>query len=96
MASIANEKFPLMLACDTIILVLNQPCARGGRGAELLFLAIMDVCILVPRSSRSRATFIGHGIHRTGSARKLAVVSKANALELGRFSTRNNFHRQVL
>jgi hypothetical protein len=43
-----------------------------------------------------RATFIGSGIHGTRSARKLAVVSKAHALELGRFSTRNNFHRQVL
>jgi hypothetical protein len=29
-------------------------------------------------------------------ARKLAVVSEAHALELGRFSTRNNFYRQVL
>jgi hypothetical protein len=45
---------------------------------------------------RPRATFIGPGIHGTGSARKLAVVSEAHALELGRFSTRNNFYRQVL
>jgi hypothetical protein len=45
---------------------------------------------------RPRATFIGPGIHGTGSARKLAVVSEAHVLELGRFSTRNNFYRQVL
>jgi hypothetical protein len=36
------------------------------------------------------------GTHGTGSARKLAVVSKAHGLELGRFSTRNNFHSEVL
>jgi hypothetical protein len=39
---------------------------------------------------------IGPGIHGTGSARKLAVIYKAHALELGRFSTSDNFHRQVL
>jgi hypothetical protein len=37
-----------------------------------------------------------NGTHVTGSARKLAVVSKAYALELGRFSSRNNFHSEVL
>jgi hypothetical protein len=52
--------------------------------------------ILVPRASRPRATFISPGIHGTGNARKLAVVSKAHTLELGRFSNRNNFHREVL
>jgi hypothetical protein len=36
------------------------------------------------------------GIHGTGSARKPAVVSKAHALDLGRFSTSYNFHREVL
>jgi hypothetical protein len=36
------------------------------------------------------------GTHGTGSARKLAVVSKAHGLELGHFSTRNNFHSEVL
>ena len=40
--------------------------------------------------------FCGPGIHGTGSARKLAVVSKAHTLELERFSTCNNFHREVL
>jgi hypothetical protein len=35
-------------------------------------------------------------MHGTGSARKLAVASKALALELGHFSTRNNFHSEVL
>jgi hypothetical protein len=52
--------------------------------------------ILVPRASRSRASSPGPGTHGTGSSRKLAVVSKAHALELGRFSTRNNFHSKVL
>ena len=51
---------------------------------------------LVRRASRPRATFIGPGIDGTGSARKLSVVSKAHTLELGHFSTRNNFHREVL
>ena len=41
------------------------------------------------------ATFIGLGIHGTGSARKLAVVPKAHALEMGRFRTRNNFNRDA-
>jgi hypothetical protein len=41
--------------------------------------------ILVPRASRSSATFIGPEIHGTGSARKLSVVSKAHTIELGRF-----------
>ena len=36
------------------------------------------------------------GTHRTGSVRKLAVVSKAHALELGRFSTHNSFYSEVL
>jgi hypothetical protein len=48
--------------------------------------------ILVPRASVSRASSPGPGTHGTGSSRKLAVVFKAHALELGRFSTRNNFH----
>jgi hypothetical protein len=39
---------------------------------------------------------LGPRTHGTVSARKLAVVSKAHAHELGRFSTRNNFHREVL
>ena len=53
--------------------------------------------ILVPRVSRPRASSLGPaGTHGTGSASKLAVVSKARALELGRFSTRNNFHSEVL
>jgi hypothetical protein len=34
---------------------------------------------------------MGPGAHGTGSARTLEVVSKAHALELGCFSTRNNF-----
>ena len=38
----------------------------------------------------------GPGIHGTGSARKLAVVSKAHTLESGRFSSCNNFHREIL
>ena len=46
--------------------------------------------ILVPRASRSRTSSLGPGTHGTGSARKLAVVSKV-PLEL-LFSTRNNFH----
>jgi hypothetical protein len=37
----------------------------------------------------------GPGIHGTGSARKLAVVSKAHTLESGRFSSCNNFHREM-
>ena len=36
------------------------------------------------------------GIQGTGSARKLAVVSKAHALELESFSTRKNFHSEAL
>jgi hypothetical protein len=53
--------------------------------------------ILVPGACRRRATFISPGIHGTGSARyKLTVVSKAHALEFGGFSTRNNFHSEVL
>ena len=52
--------------------------------------------ILVPRASRPRASSLGPGTHKTGSARKLAVVSKVHALELGRFSTHNNFHSEVL
>jgi hypothetical protein len=44
----------------------------------------------------ARASSLGPGTHGTGSARKLAVVSKAHALELGRFSTRNNFHSEAL
>jgi hypothetical protein len=44
--------------------------------------------ILVPRASRPRATFIGPGIHaeRAEAHKKLlAVVSKAQTLELGPF-----------
>jgi hypothetical protein len=52
--------------------------------------------ILVPRASRPRASSLGPGTHGTRSARKLAVVSKAHALELGHFSTRKNFHSEVL
>jgi hypothetical protein len=52
--------------------------------------------ILVPRASRPRASSLHPGTHETGSARKRAVFSKAHALELGRFSTRNNFHSEVL
>jgi hypothetical protein len=36
------------------------------------------------------------GTHGTGSVRKLAAVSKAHALELGCFSTRNNVQSEVL
>ena len=36
------------------------------------------------------------GTHGTGRTRKLSVVSKGHTLELGRFSTRNNFHREAL
>jgi hypothetical protein len=52
--------------------------------------------ILVPSTSWPRTTFISPGIHGTDSARKLVVVSKAHALEMGLSNTRNNFHRQVL
>jgi hypothetical protein len=36
----------------------------------------------------SAARSLGPGTHGTGSARKLAKLSKAHALELGHFSTR--------
>jgi hypothetical protein len=36
------------------------------------------------------------GTHGTGRTRKLSVVSKGDTLELGRFSTRNNFHRRSI
>ena len=52
--------------------------------------------ILVSRASRPRVSSLGPGSYGTGSARKLAVVSKAHALGLGRFSTHNNFHSEVL
>ena len=52
--------------------------------------------VLVPRASRPRVSSLGPGTHGTESARKLAVVSKAHAFALGLFSTRNNFHREVL
>ena len=46
----------------------------------------MNENILVPRASRPRASSLGPGTHGPGSsARKLAVVSKAHALQLGRF-----------
>jgi hypothetical protein len=43
-------------------------------------------------------TSLGPGTYGTGSAIKLAVVSKAHAhaRELGHFSTRNNFQSEVL
>ena len=34
-------------------------------------------------------------VHGTGSTRKLAVNKKTHALELGRFSTHNNFHEET-
>jgi hypothetical protein len=43
----------------------------------------------------SRASSLGPGTHGTGSGRKLAVVSKAHAVELGCFSTRKNLHSVV-
>jgi hypothetical protein len=61
--------------------------------------------ILVPRASRPHTSSLGPGTHGTGSARKLAVVSKVHALELGTlalvtifrvlrpFSTRRTFPR---
>jgi hypothetical protein len=57
---------------------------------------IKSTLILVPRACRSRASSLGTGTYGTGSARKLAVVSKAHALELGHFTTRNNFQSEVL
>ena len=48
------------------------------------------------RAFRLLASSLGPGKHGTGIARKLAVVSKAHALELRRYSTRKNFHREVL
>ena len=36
------------------------------------------------------------GTHTTGSAKKLAVVSKELVPELGHLSTRNNFHSEIL
>jgi hypothetical protein len=48
--------------------------------------------ILVPRAFRPRTSSLGPGTHGTGSARKLAVVFKEHALELGHFSPHNNFH----
>jgi hypothetical protein len=69
----------------------------AGSGNEIVsVLYFKSVPILVPKASRACATFIGPGIHGIGNARKLAVVSKAHALELGRFSTRDNFNREVL
>ena len=41
--------------------------------------SIVELPVLVPRASLLHATYIGPGIHGTGSARKLAVVSKALA-----------------
>ena len=36
------------------------------------------VSILVPRASRPHASSIGPGTHRTGTARKLALISNAH------------------
>ena len=54
-------------------------------------------CILVPRASQPRATFIGHGTHGTLSARNFAVVSKAHTSELkAGFPLANFFARSDL
>ena len=65
---------------------LVAPRVRRALGTRMFPAEI----ILVPRASRPRASSPGPGTHGTGSARKLAAVSKAHALELGCFSTRNN------
>jgi hypothetical protein len=49
---------------------------------------LLKLSILVPRDSRSGTSSLGPGTQGTGSARKLAVVSKAHTFHLGRFSTR--------
>jgi hypothetical protein len=78
-------------------LIINE---RDVNGKFRVYLKINEIIwqdvSLFHLEPRPRATFIGPGIHGTGSARKLAVVSKAHALELEFFSTRNKFHREIL
>jgi hypothetical protein len=38
----------------------------------------VEECILVPRASRPHASSLGPGTHRTGTARKLALISNAH------------------
>jgi hypothetical protein len=94
-----KEKFDAKLPCYSCVYIklwANRHVSYYSDNIQRTTKNLLSLAILVPRASRPRATFIGHGIYGTGSARKLAVVSKAHALELGSFRTRNNFHREVL
>jgi hypothetical protein len=80
----------IILLCQTILLSRESTATQFINHSEF---------ILVPSASRPCATSLGPGTvtQGTGSARTLAVVSKADALELGRLiSTHNNFHSEVL
>ena len=41
-------------------------------------LVLLRAFILVPRASRPHASSLGPGTHRTGTARKLALISNAH------------------
>ena len=74
-------------------LVLSAPCSRYENGTSTqprtqaisLMLGIdpgyeddQGHTILVPRASRPHASSLGPGTHRTGTARKLALISNAH------------------
>jgi hypothetical protein len=48
---------------------------NDGSGNEI---GDWDDAILVPRASRPHASSLGPGTHRTGTARKLALISNAH------------------
>jgi hypothetical protein len=47
---------------------------------NIAYSQLMSICItiLVPRASRPHASSLGPGTHRTGTARKLALISNAH------------------
>jgi hypothetical protein len=98
----AREQAPGSYVYNVIMIIItmvyfNVFCTRSGMDPGVLIASHGHCSGCDPSSLPGpRATFMRSGIHGTRSARKLAVVSKAHVLELGRFSTRNNFHRQVL
>ena len=68
-------------ACDVTLSVYphraslkNMPVHGVNRTYDLWNTSPM-LCILVPRASRPHASSVGPGTHRTGTARKLALIS---------------------
>ena len=53
----------------------RRTARKKGSGYENEQLAFQFIYILVPRASRPHASSVGPGTHRTGTARKLALIS---------------------